>query len=142
MFALLFPGQGSQQTGMGKFLFDPLRLAGIGNWERSPEGEWALSKMLIQSFEPMTDRSLEDAVSDLQKARVLWPEGTSRVARPPTLPGMLAASSDHLGGITALSSYWADGAPVMLALRDRIPHRLLRSRSYKQICLHDVNNYV
>ena len=58
---------------MARFLFDPLRLAGIGDWERSAEGEWALTKMVIQSFEPMTDRSLEDAVNDLQRLKISWP---------------------------------------------------------------------
>jgi hypothetical protein len=66
---------------MGKFLFDPWRLAGIGNWERSPEGDWMLSKMLIQSFEPMTDCSLADAIGDLQKARVSWPANADDVLK-------------------------------------------------------------
>ena len=66
---------------MAKLLFEPMRLAGTGNWERSPEDGWFLNKMLIQSFEPMSDRPLEDVVSDLRKARVPWPDNADELLR-------------------------------------------------------------
>ena len=59
---------------MAKLLFEPLRLAGTGNWERSQDGEWTLIKMFVQSFEAINDRALEDLLADLQKTQVLWPE--------------------------------------------------------------------
>jgi hypothetical protein len=58
---------------MAPLLFEPLRVTGIGSWERSHGGAWKLSKMLIQSFEPLGDETLADVFQKLRAAPVTWP---------------------------------------------------------------------
>ena len=64
---------------MAQRLFEPIRVAGIGNWDRSASGEWKLSKMLIQSYEPLNNESLEEVFRRLQAAPVTWPANTDDV---------------------------------------------------------------
>lgn len=58
---------------MAKLLYEPIRVSGIGSWDRSPTGEWTLSKMLIQTYEPLTDEPLETVIQKLRAAPVNWP---------------------------------------------------------------------
>jgi hypothetical protein len=58
---------------MAQKLFEPLRVAGIGNWDRSAAGEWKLSRMLIQSYEPLDTEPLGEIFRKLKAAPVVWP---------------------------------------------------------------------
>jgi hypothetical protein len=66
---------------MAPLLFEPLRVTGIGSWERSADGVWKLSKMLIQSFEPLGDETLADVFQKLRAAPVTWPPDADDVLR-------------------------------------------------------------
>ena len=41
-------------------IFEPIRVSGIGSWDRSKDGEWKLAKMLIQAYEPLRDEGLAE----------------------------------------------------------------------------------
>ena len=58
---------------MSGLLFKPIRVTGIGSWDRSAGGEWKLAKMLVQSYEVLRDDELKGVVRELQAASVTWP---------------------------------------------------------------------
>ncbi len=58
---------------MAKHLYEPVRVHGSGNWDRTSEGQWKLVNMLVHSFELLEDVSLEEAVRKLQAVDVPWP---------------------------------------------------------------------
>jgi len=64
---------------MAPLLFEPLRVTGPGSWERNIEGAWKLSKMLIQSFEPLGNETLADVFQKLRAAPVTWPADADEV---------------------------------------------------------------
>ena len=66
---------------MAHKLFEPIRVFGIGYWDRSPVGEWKLSKMLIQSYEPLDNEPLEEVFRKLKAAPVAWPENADDILR-------------------------------------------------------------
>jgi hypothetical protein len=62
-------------------IFEPLRLHGLGSWDRSPDGEWKLTKMLVQTYETLADESLEEVVRQLRAAPVVWPRDADEVLK-------------------------------------------------------------
>jgi hypothetical protein len=62
-------------------IFEPLRLHGLGNWDRTPAGEWKLTKMLVQTYETLADENLEEVFRQLRAAPVVWPEGADEALR-------------------------------------------------------------
>jgi hypothetical protein len=64
---------------MAQRLFEPIRVAGIGNWDRSSAGEWKLSNMLIQSYEPLDNDPLEEVFRKLKAAPVPWPSNADDI---------------------------------------------------------------
>jgi hypothetical protein len=66
---------------MAKLLFEPIRVSGIGSWDRSPAGEWKLSKMLIQVYEPLSDETLDEVFQKLRAAPVSWPANADEILR-------------------------------------------------------------
>ena len=64
---------------MGQLLFDPLRVSGIGNWQRHRDGRWTLSAMLIQAYEPLEDEDLKETFRRLRNAPVKWPANADDV---------------------------------------------------------------
>lgn|GEM_PF-2831749 len=66
---------------MAKRFFEPIRLSGIGIWERSEAGEWHLAKMQVQSFEPLEDDTLPNVVAQLRAAPVKWPDNADKLMR-------------------------------------------------------------
>lgn len=64
---------------MGGLLFEPLRVSGIGNWERTRAGAWNLSRMLIQTYVLLDDNSADDIVLHLRTAKVNWPENADEL---------------------------------------------------------------
>ena len=66
---------------MAKLLFEPIRVTGIGSWDRSPTGEWKLGKMLIQAYEALSDESLDQVFQKLRGVPVTWPANADEVLR-------------------------------------------------------------
>lgn len=66
---------------MAKLLFEPIRVTGIGNWERSATGQWKLSKMLIQAYEPLSDEPLNEVFNNLRAVPVDWPQDADKKLR-------------------------------------------------------------
>jgi hypothetical protein len=66
---------------MAKLLFEPIRVTGIGSWDRSPAGEWKLSKMLVQTYEPLAEESLDEVFQKLRAAPVVWPDNADDILR-------------------------------------------------------------
>jgi hypothetical protein len=66
---------------MAPLLFEPLRVTGLGSWERNVEGAWKLSKMLVQSFEPLGTETLADVFQKLRAAPVTWPVDADEALR-------------------------------------------------------------
>lgn len=66
---------------MAHSLFEPIRVTGIGNWERSAAGRWKLTKMLIQTYEPLSDEPLSEVFGKLRAAQVVWPPNADEVLR-------------------------------------------------------------
>lgn len=50
-------------------LFTQVRVSGIGSWFRDESGTWNLDSLSLQSFEPIEDRSLLEAVAELRAVR-------------------------------------------------------------------------
>lgn len=73
---------------MAKLLFEPIRVTGIGNWERSAAGQWKLTKMLIQTYEPLSDEPLNAVFAKLRAAQVVWPPNADEVLRADREPAI------------------------------------------------------
>jgi hypothetical protein len=52
--------------GLGKLLFEEVRVSGIGTWIRDETSEWTLQRFQVQEFEPLSDESLIEAVAGLR----------------------------------------------------------------------------
>ena len=57
---------------LGVKLFEPVRLFGRGRWVRDADGEWTLEHFRIESFEPLQDTSLTDALATLRDIPTEW----------------------------------------------------------------------
>jgi predicted Rdx family selenoprotein len=73
---------------MGSRLFEPIRVNGIGSWDRSKDGEWKLAKMLIQTYEPLVDEDLGEVLRKLRAAPVVWPENADDLLRAEREPSL------------------------------------------------------
>ena len=59
---------------LAKLLWEPVRLHGIGLWERTGEGDWLLERMQVQSFEPLEDEDASLVLERMRSLNVKWPE--------------------------------------------------------------------
>ncbi|MBX7147093.1 MAG: hypothetical protein K1X44_07280 [Alphaproteobacteria bacterium] len=57
---------------LGKHLFEPVRLFGIGKWNRNSDGEWNLFRFDIDNFEVLENISLSKSVFELRTLRGEW----------------------------------------------------------------------
>jgi hypothetical protein len=57
---------------LAKYLFEPVRLYGIGRWDRSPDGEWSLGYFAVNAFEPLEQRTLSETVVALRGLKGEW----------------------------------------------------------------------
>ena len=73
---------------MGGRLYEPIRVNGIGSWDRSADGGWKLGKMLIQSYERLSDENLGELLERLRAAPVVWPENADEVLRAEREPSL------------------------------------------------------
>lgn len=53
-------------------MFDPVRLAGRGRWNRDADGNWSLEDFKIESFEPLKDAPLSEALAELRAIKTEW----------------------------------------------------------------------
>ena len=51
---------------------DPVRLSGIGRWERSETGRWELHRFTVQGFHPLQAESLAAAVNRVRLLNADW----------------------------------------------------------------------
>lgn len=52
---------------LGKHLFTAVRVNGTGTWYRNEEGQWELDSFTVQDFEPLSDRTLIEALAGLRE---------------------------------------------------------------------------
>jgi hypothetical protein len=59
---------GSRETAklLAAQLFSRVRASGVGTWYRNDSGAWELEELKLQSFEPLEERTLLEAVSELR----------------------------------------------------------------------------
>lgn len=57
---------------LAKYLFEPVRLYGVGRWNRSPDGEWSLEYFMVNGFEPLEQRTLSETVLALRAIKGEW----------------------------------------------------------------------
>ena len=79
---VLLEAEGKQVTGcyttreiakqLGRKLYEAVRLFGRGRWSRDSEGVWALQSFKIESFEPLSDAPLSEALTDLRAIPAEW----------------------------------------------------------------------
>jgi hypothetical protein len=51
---------------LGRHLFEPIRIFGVGRWKREASGEWTLVRFRISRFEVLDKSTLRDAVTTLR----------------------------------------------------------------------------
>ncbi len=59
---------------MARLIYEPIRVNGIGIWARDEDGVWSLTKMEVQSYETISDESLETVIDRLRQLEVVWPD--------------------------------------------------------------------
>lgn len=59
---------------LAKLLWEPVRLSGVGIWERTLDGDWVLDRMQVQSYETLEEEDLETVLDRLQSLEVQWPK--------------------------------------------------------------------
>jgi hypothetical protein len=59
---------------MAHFIYRDLRVSGVGSWHRNEDGKWQVSRLHVQTFEPLDESGLEDVVAKLRAVNVKWPE--------------------------------------------------------------------
>lgn len=59
---------------LAQLLWEPVRLHGLGIWERTSEGEWRLDRMQIQTYERLDDDDLSVVIEKMRSLEVRWPD--------------------------------------------------------------------
>jgi hypothetical protein len=54
---------------LGKHLFEPVRIHGVGRWMRERDGKWTLVRFRVHRFESLETESLADTVAALRAVR-------------------------------------------------------------------------
>jgi len=86
-----FTAPKSLAKAMAPYIFESIRVTGIGSWDRSPNGEWKLGKMLIQTYDKLDDDDLPGVFKRLRDAGVSWPDNADDVLLSHLLSRALAA---------------------------------------------------
>jgi len=69
-------------------IFEPIRVTGIGEWERTPQGVWKLNRMSIQAYEPLSNETLAEVFQKLRLAPVIWPPDADDLLRAEREPDL------------------------------------------------------
>lgn len=59
---------------LASLLWEPVRLSGVGIWQRTGEGEWCLERMQVQSYETLEDEDLSLVIDRMRSLEVQWPK--------------------------------------------------------------------
>lgn len=59
---------------MASHMWEPVRLSGVGAWERTGEGQWRIERMQVQIFEVLEDEDLSAVLARLRGLPVEWPD--------------------------------------------------------------------
>lgn len=62
----------SVAKGLAHKLFEPVRLFGTGRWNRNDEGKWKLDIFRVESFAPLRDVSLSEALTEIRAIEGGW----------------------------------------------------------------------
>jgi hypothetical protein len=62
-------GSRAQGKDLAKFLFSDVRIFGIGQWTRNPEGKWELEDVKIKDFAPLCKEKLSDTIERLHSIK-------------------------------------------------------------------------
>jgi hypothetical protein len=57
---------------LGQRLFEPVRLAGRGRWERDADGLWTLLDFKVESYEALDAEPLSKVLADLREVKTDW----------------------------------------------------------------------
>lgn len=58
---------------LAHLIYHAIRVSGIGSWHRTEEGKWEITRLHVQTFEPLDESELEDVVARLRGVSVKWP---------------------------------------------------------------------
>lgn len=59
---------------MARLIYRPIRVNGLASWHRDEEGKWKITRLLVQSYDALDDRELEEVVAELRAVKVQWPD--------------------------------------------------------------------
>lgn len=59
---------------MAPLIYKPIRVSGVGSWQRTEQGKWEINRLHVQSFEQLEADEHEDVVAKLQGINVAWPD--------------------------------------------------------------------
>lgn len=66
---------------MARFLFEPIRVFGVGVWNRYRDGRWLLDSMRIADFQALEDDNIDLVLKRLKEVDVVWPAGVDNALR-------------------------------------------------------------
>lgn len=79
---VLLQSQGRQTTGchadketakeLGRYLFEPVRLYGDGQWRRTADGAWEVDRFRIARFSPLDKGTLSEVLAKLRPVAANW----------------------------------------------------------------------
>jgi hypothetical protein len=64
-----------QAREMATYLYQPIRVRGMGRWIRNSDTVWELKRFRVDSFEGLGSKSLSDVMEDAQQNTTEWTEG-------------------------------------------------------------------
>jgi hypothetical protein len=59
---------------MAPLIYHAIRVSGIGSWHRTEEGKWVVTRLHVQTFEPLDESGLEEVVAKLRAVNAKWPD--------------------------------------------------------------------
>lgn len=69
-----FTAKRSLAKELARLLWEPVRLHGVGLWQRTADGAWLLDRMQVQSFETLEDEDHQTIIARLRGLNVRWPD--------------------------------------------------------------------
>lgn len=67
-------------SALGKVLFEPVRLFGLGRWSRTTKGDWLLDRFKVETFDVLEKDRLSTVVANLRDAMGAEPVGLPSLA--------------------------------------------------------------
>ncbi len=57
---------------LARHLFEPVRLFGSGRWDRDAEGKWSLDHLVVDSFVPLREENISQAIARIVAIGAEW----------------------------------------------------------------------